>query len=111
MPNDFQREGVCLAPCHLCKQNQAPPAPTVLGAPTDRGAPVHVGLPASIGEAEAQCRNKTTSLYSSPVEATHGGLAFLSKASVFHHLFFIARLLNQLQQMEGIISGLGASGC
>lgn len=42
---------------------------------------------------------------------THGRLVFLSRASVFHHLFFIALILTQLQQMKGIISGLGASRC
>lgn len=69
-------------------------------------------LLASIGKARVQCIDKTaTSLCSSPVEATHSRLVFLSRASVFHHLFFIALILNQLQQMKGIISDLGASRC
>lgn len=71
---------------------------------------------ASTGEAQVQCVDKSISLLcSSPVEATHththSRLVFLSRASVFHHLFFIALILTQLQQMKGIISGLGASRC
>jgi hypothetical protein len=34
---------------------------------------------------------------------------FLSRAPVFRHQFFIALILNQLQQMKGILSDLGAS--
>lgn len=33
------------------------------------------------------------------------------QGSVFHHLFFIALILNRLQQMKGILSGSGASPC
>lgn len=71
---------------------------------------LHVLPLVSIGKAQVWCIDKTaTSLYAIPEQATHWGLVFLSRAPVFHHLFFIALILNQEQQMKGIISYLGAS--
>lgn len=46
-----------------------------------------------------------------PYTTTHSRLAFLPRAPVFHHLFFIASILNQWQQMKGIISDSGALRC
>lgn len=51
-------------------------------------------------------RQDHTSFCPLSAQDSHRGLLFLSRALGFHHLFFIALTLNQLQQMKAIISDL-----
>lgn len=51
-------------------------------------------------------RQDHTSFYPLSLEDPHRGLVFLSAALGFHHLFFMAPTLSQVEPMKAIISDL-----